>query len=101
MAAKSYSLPLAGTVKRVSDALGDGTNVVLAEHNIPFRQLILQATGASAAVGGDSSVTLATGTQLAIGAIVTVGPFDTGPVKLSDFYAIGAGSTLSVLGVPF
>jgi hypothetical protein len=101
MAAKSYSRPLAGTSKRVSDALGDGTNVVRADHNIPFRQLLLQSTGASAAVGGDSSVTLATGTQLAVGVVVTIGPFDTGPVKLSDFYAIGAGATLSVLGVPF
>jgi hypothetical protein len=101
MAANSYSLPLAATAKRVSDAFGDGANVVQAAHNLPFRQLLLQATGASAAVGGDNSVTLATGTQLAVGVVVTIGPFDTGPVKLSDFYAIGAGATLSVLGVPF
>ena len=101
MAANSYSLPLAAAVKRVSDVFGDGANVARADHNIPFRQLLLQATGASAAVGGDPSVTLATGTQLAVGVVVTIGPFNTGPVKLSDFYAIGAGATLSVLGVPF
>jgi hypothetical protein len=31
----------------------------------------------------------------------SLGPFDTGPLKLSDLYAVGAGATLTVLGVPF
>jgi hypothetical protein len=32
---------------------------------------------------------------------LVLGPFTTGPVKLSDLYGIGAGATLTILGVPF
>jgi hypothetical protein len=35
-----------------------------------------------------------------LGALV-LGPFDEGPMRLSDLYARGAGATLLVLGVPF
>jgi hypothetical protein len=71
--------------------------------NIPYRQLLLVATGATATLGDAATVTTATGFPvLTTGTLpVSIGPFPTGPVKLSDFYAVGAGSTLTVLGVPF
>ena len=45
---------------------------------------------------------LRTATAAVPGAVaLTLGPFTTGPLKLSDLYASGAGATLSILGVPY
>ena len=69
--------------------------------NVGYRQLILSATGAGATIGG-SGVTATLGIVLAAaGAPLVIGPFPTGAVRLSDLYAIGAGATLTVLGVPY
>ena len=71
--------------------------------NIPYRQLVFTATGADAVIGSDPGVTAGTGLKIAMAATVplSLGPFETGPLKLSDLYALGAGSTLTILGVPF
>lgn len=102
MAIRSYSLVLAGTAKRLSDAYGVGAaGVADPASDIPYRQLLLSVTGAGATLGS-SSAGAATGTPLAQGGVPTVvGPFETGPLKLSDFWAVGAGATLQVIGVPF
>jgi hypothetical protein len=94
---KTYQIALAATVKRLSDPFG-GSEAL----NIPFRQLLL-VTSADAFLGSDNTVTTATGLKLAAAATspLSIGPFDTGPLKLSDFYAVGAGATLTILGVPF
>jgi hypothetical protein len=100
---KSYSLVLAVTAKRVSDAFGDGAGVVTESKNIPFRQLIFTASGADGYLG-DSTVTTTTGIKVGSAAgsePISIGPFDTGPVKLADLYAIGSGATLQILGVPY
>lgn len=95
-------LALAAGVKRVSDVYGGTASVPDETKNIPYRQLILSATGAAATIGSTSAVTVATGIVIPIaGPPLVLGPFPTGPVKLSDLYGIGAGSTLTVLGVPF
>ena len=102
MGLRTYSLTLAATVKRGSDVYGDGANVVNAANDIPYRQISLQAASADAYVGSSSAVTTATGTPILAGAApLVLGPFETGPVKLSDLYVLGAGATLSILGVPF
>lgn len=95
---KTYQVALAATSKRLSDQFGGNESL-----NIPFRQLIITATGADGYLGDASTVTTVTGLKVATAATValSIGPFPTGPVKLSDFYAIGAGSTLTILGVPF
>jgi len=95
---KTYQVALAATSKRLSDGFG-GSEAL----NIPFRQLILTATGGTAYLGSDATVTTSTGLPVLTTATnpLSIGPFPTGPVKLSDFYAIGAGSTLTILGVPF
>jgi len=36
-----------------------------------------------------------------VAAPFTLGPFDTGPLKLSHLYATGASGTLTILGVPY
>jgi hypothetical protein len=98
----TLQLTLAATAKRVSDVYGGTAGVPDETKNIPYRQLLLSATGAAATIGGTSAVTAATGLVLALTAApLSIGPFPTGPVKLSDLYAIGAGSTLTILGVPF
>lgn len=96
---RTYQVVLAAGAQRLSTALFAGDE----SKNIPFRQLILQTTGADGFIGSDSGVTTANGIKVAIAAPMplSIGPFSTGPVKLSDFYAIGAGSTLNVIGVPF
>jgi hypothetical protein len=94
-------LALAGTVKRVSDVYGGVASVPDESKNIPYRQLIITATGAAASIGSTSGVTAGTGFPIAIAGTLVLGPFSTGPVKLSDLYALGAGSTLTILGVPF
>jgi hypothetical protein len=95
---KTYQVALAATSKRLSDPFGGDEKL-----NIPFRQLIISSSGADAYLGDASTVTTATGLKVAtaLPTPLSIGPFSTGPVKLSDFYAIGAGATLTILGVPF
>jgi hypothetical protein len=87
--------------KRLSDAYGGTAGVPDPATNIPYRQLTITTTGAVAAVGGSSAVTPTTGYPIAVAGALVLGPFPTGPVKLSDLYAVGAGATLTILGVPF
>jgi hypothetical protein len=98
----TYTLALAASAKRLSDVFGGPANAVDESKNIPFRQLLLTATGAAATIGGPG-VTTTTGVTVATTAPLplSIGPFTTGPVKLADLYAVGAGSTLTVLGVPY
>lgn len=98
----SYSLVLAASAKRVSDVFGGAAGTVDQAQNIPFRQLLVTATGAAATIGG-AGVTTTTGVTIATTAPLplSIGPFPTGAVKLSDLYAVGAGATISIVGVPF
>ena len=98
----TYTLALAASAKRVSDVFGGPANSVDQAKNIPFRQLLISATGAAATLGS-AGVTTTTGVTISHTAAqpLSIGPFDTGAVKLADLYAVGAGSTITVLGVPF
>ncbi len=107
MAAKDFQLVLAAAAQRLSDVYGGvpGANPDQAL-NIPYRQIMLSAEGGAAFIGAASDVTATNyGTRVEIGAAgsesVSIGPFETGPVKLSDFWAAGAGSTLHMLCIPF
>src|SRR5262245_48816239 len=104
MALRSYQLALAATPKRLSDVYGGPLD---AAKDIPYRQLFFQAEGADLYIGSDSTVST---TNYGVKAIVTgssnapgggLGPFDSGPIKLSDFWAVGAGATIHIVGVPF
>jgi len=105
---RDYQLDLAATVKRVSQVYVSGANDAQpsAADDIPFRQLILSARAAVAFVGAASDVTITNyGVRVEIGAAgsgpVTLGPFETGPIKLSDLWAIGTGATLHILAIPY
>jgi hypothetical protein len=99
MPAASYQLALTGAPKRLSDVYGDGAGVVNAANDIPFRQLILQASAAST-IGSSAATAGAMGLPIAIATVLTLGPFPTGPLKLSEFWAQGTGN-LSILGIPY
>jgi hypothetical protein len=104
MAAKSFTLTTAAAATRLSDVYGDGAGVVNPANDIPYRQLLLQTDTADVVIG-DSTVTATNyGMKVAFAVpamIVSIGPFDTGPVKLSQLFAIGAGGKLHILGIPF
>lgn len=111
---RHYTLTLTAAQQRLSQVLPGmtGSNAEPpAGDNIPFRQLIFSADPANTAavyVGGNSSTVSATDhgfaldpTQASQGP-VSIGPFESGPIKLSDFKVLGTNNErLMVLGVPF
>lgn len=106
MAARSFQLVLAAAAQRLSDVYGDGVGVVHAAHDLPYRQILLTAAVADAFLGGpDHGVdTTSVNYGLRVEFVlqpVTIGPYETGPVKLSDLWAAGNGSTLHILAIPF
>lgn len=102
MALRSYSLTLSASAKRVSDVYGGAAGVRNAATDIPYRQVLLQATGADAYLGDSNAVNSTTGMKVTAGAApTTIGPFESGPIKLSDLWGIGTGATLQILGVPY
>jgi hypothetical protein len=98
MPAASFQLTSTAVPKRLSDVYLDGPGVVNAAHDIPFRQLIIQAS--AAVTIGDSAANAATGLPIGVAGSIVLGPFSTGPLKLSEFWVVGA-ATVSILGIPF
>lgn len=104
MAVKSFTLTTAAAATRLSDVYGDGVGVVNPANDIPYRQLTLQAESADVKIG-DATITTTNYGVLAPNAApaapVVIGPFESGPIKLSQLFAIGAGGKLHILGIPF
>jgi hypothetical protein len=98
MPSSFFRLTLSGSPQRLSDVYGDGAGVVNAAHDVPLRQLVIQA--AAATTISDASATAATGLPIGVAGTLVLGPFDTGPVKLSEFWVQGSGN-LSLLGIPY
>lgn len=113
MAARDYSLTLNGSAQRLSQVLasGAGNAQPASSEDLPFRQLIFAADAANAAVlyVGSSSLVSSTvhgfsldPTQATAVDKVSLGPYEAGPLKLSDFWVLGTNAErLHVLGVPF
>lgn len=104
MAVRHFQIVLAAAAQRLSDVYGDGVGVVNAEHDLPYRQILLSATGADAVLGDDSDTAAADYGMLVESTALTpvsLGPFDAGPLKLSGIWAAGAGSTLHILAIPY
>ena len=108
MAARHYTLPVTAVAQRLSDVYADGVGVINAVHDVPYRQILLQAeAGKNDVFLGAVGVTAAVYGVLVPTAqssppIVTLGPFEMGPLKLSDLYAIGTvGTDLHILAIPF
>lgn len=103
MASRSYQLTITAAAQRLSEALTDKT--VGGPEDVAYRQLELTASvdcfmGSTAALTtsayGRKLFAAAAGTQS-----VVIGPFESGPVKLSDLYVIGTSGTLNIFGIPF
>lgn len=108
MALRSYQLVLAAAAQRLSNVYGGASlgNVIDPKADIPYRQIILEAEAAAAFVGMDSLTSSTVyGTRVdstaATAPLVVFGPFEAGPIHLSDFWVAGAGSTIHVSGIPF
>lgn len=110
MAFRHFVLTLTGVAQRLSDVYGDGVGVVLAGSNIPYRQVIFSAdpaNGSAIYVGADNTVSstdhaFSLDPTQASQKPFSLGPFDTGPVKLSDLWVVGANNERLMLGgVPF
>jgi hypothetical protein len=103
---RTFQLVLSGTPKRLSDVYGGTAGVPDETKNIPYRQLFFTVAGADAFMGQDNTVSP---TNWGVAATISgpsmgrgvIGPFETGPVKLSDFWVVGVGATIHILGVPF
>jgi hypothetical protein len=102
---RTFQLSLAATQQRLSDVYGgaDVPGNEVAKDDIPYRQVILQAATAAAYVGSDPATLSTTvyGNKIAIDGSLVLGPFDQGPIKLSDLYVLGASCVLHVTGIPF
>lgn len=105
MAARFYQLTLTGTPRRLSDVYGGPTGQIDAATDIPYRSLTFQAEGSDFYIGDATVSSSNYGARFAVTGIDEpagrLGPFDAGPLKLSDFWAVGAGSTIHIVGVPF
>ena len=108
MAVRHFTITLGAVAQRLSDVYGDGVGVIDAGHDLPYRQILLQdEAGGNAAYVGEADVSTAdygvlVPTDATNPPVVSIGPFETGPVKLSQFYAVAAGETdLHILAIPF
>lgn len=114
MAFKAYQLTLSGVAQQLSLAYGLGAQPspvtsAFAAADIPLRQVTFQALTAVAAIiyVGDSNLVSATVHGFRIDPTdtqqpFTLGPFDSGPVKLSDFWVVGTANDVLMIGaVPY
>lgn len=105
MALRAYKLTVGAVATRLSDVFGDGVGVVNAANDLPMRQIVLQAETADIKIG-DAAVTVSNnfGVNLpftAPAATLVFGPYESGPLHLSDFYAISTSATLHILAIPY
>src|SRR5262245_18502958 len=104
MPIKTGQLSTTGTAQRVSNAYGGSSanNAVFAKDDIPYKQVILQAESNTVAVGDSNAVTSSVyGYLIATALPVVLGPFDDGPIKLSDIWVIqgGGAGVIHFLGI--
>lgn len=111
MALKHFVLNLSGAAQRLSQvyASGAGNAQPSAAEDIPYRQVFIQAFDANSndVYVGSSNAVSASNYGFHLDAAnnippVVLGPFETGPIKLSDIWVIGTlNEDISILGVPF
>lgn len=109
MAAKDYTLTLTGVAQRLSTVLAN--NAPGGPEDFACRQIIFSSDPANANaiyVGTTSAVSSTVHgfsldpTQATAKDRESVGPFEAGPVKLSDFWVVGTNTQLlHVMLIPF
>lgn len=108
MAFRTYDVTFSGAAQRVSTVLGIAPG---GPDDLSFRQLIFAADPANAAVcyvGDDNGISATSHgfaldpTQATAKDRETLGPFEAGPLKLSDFWVLGTvNQVLHIAGVPY
>lgn len=104
MAARHFNITLAAGAKRLSDVFGGPVGAQPdAALDLPYRQILLTAA-VDAFIGDDSAVNTSTDYGIKVASAstfpVSIGPFETGPVKLSQLWGAGGG-VLHILAIPF
>ena len=112
MAFRQFTLTLNGAAQRLSRVYASGAADAQpsATDDIPYRQILFAADPANTAVVyiGSASTVLSTAHAFSLDPTqasqfpVSLGPFEAGPLKLSDFWVLGTNNErLMIGGVPF
>lgn len=90
---------------QLSRIYGALTGTALAAADIPLREILITAEAGVVYGGGDNLVTSTnygwSVSNTALTPARIAGPFNEGPVKLSDIWVAGAGATVHVQGIAF
>lgn len=99
---KAFTLTVTAAAQRLSDVYGDGVGVVNAANDVPYRQILL-STETDCEVGDSTVTTAAYGVKVQSAATlpVSIGPWETGPMKLSELWVVGTSGKLHILGIPY
>lgn len=100
MAARHFTLTITTAAQRLSSVLSPST--VGGTVDEAYRQICL-TTETDCFVGGSGVTTSDYGYKVVAAQTLplVIGPFETGPVKLSDIYVIGTSGKLHIFGIPF
>jgi hypothetical protein len=103
MSLRSYQLTITAAAQRLSSILPDPA--VGGKSDESFREIHL-TSDTDCFIGATSAITtsvygLKIFAQVAGQYPIELGPYDTGPIKLSDIWVIGTSGILHILGIPF
>ncbi len=103
MAVRDFTLTITAAAQKLSSALANTERGGAQDE--AYRQIILTCE-TDCFIGASSSLTTSTyGYKLFAATNATmplvIGPFDAGPVKLSDLWVIGTSGKLHILGVTY
>ena len=104
MSARDFTLTVTAVAQRLSVAIPTVAGAPGPDE--AYRQLVLTAETADCFIGASSALTTTNfGFKLFVAAATTIplgiGPFDAGPIKLSDIWVIGTSGKLHIFGVPY
>lgn len=103
MAARHYQMTITAAPQRLSVALPAPDPSRGGSEDEAFREIQLQ-TETDCFIGASASMTTSNYGFKMVSAQTQpyrIGPFDAGPVKLSDLFVIGTSGTLHILAIPY
>lgn len=103
MALRSYQLTITAAAQPLSAVLANTQRG--GPNDEAFREILLTAD-TDCFIGATSAITTSTYGLKIFAQVSTqypfeLGPFDDGPIKLSDIWVIGTSGVLHILGIPF
>lgn len=102
MSLRMYNLTVTATAQPLSAALANTTRGGVNDE--ACRQIILSMDTADCFIGDSTVTTSVYGKKLFVDTASTeqlvFGPFESGPIKLSDLYVVGTSGKLHILTVP-